>query len=133
MCTRVFPKEQETLCWRCQNCTRCSWADGIPVKGWEATPTIVHGSGGDFSSYLVSKCPLFKEDVKREITVNEIAAICGCSNATIFRILRGERGGTRLRAKLKGKGYKLHIGIVPTKSGYKREYFIEKINKGGDK
>lgn len=124
---------EDTLCWGCQNCTRCSWADGIPVKGWEATPTIVRDIGGDFSSYLVTKCPLFKADAKREITAHGIAAICGCSNTTIFRILQGEHGETRLRVKLKGKGYKLYIGKTPTKSGYKREFFIEKINKGGDK
>lgn len=125
---RYYSKAQETLCWGCRNCTRCSWADGIPVKGWEATPTVVHDCDGEYKSYIVRKCPLFEPDAKQEVTVRDMAAILKCSNTTIFRILRGTRGEMRLRVKLKGKGYKLYIGKAPTKSGDKREFFLEKIN-----
>lgn len=123
-----FQREQETICWKCRNCTRCSWADGIPVKGWEATPTVVRDSDGDYNSYFVHKCPQFEPDTKEEVAVREIAAILGCSKTTIFKTLKANGGKAWLCAKLKGKGYKLYIGVVPTKSGEIREYILEKIN-----
>lgn len=129
---RCFEKDEETLCWQCANYSRCSWADGVPVEGWEATPTVVRDYDGDFKSYLVRKCPLFKPDAKREITTKEIAAILGVSRDTVFHILRRE-GEARLQRRMKRKGYKLSIWEVPTKSGDRREFFIEKIKEGGDK
>ena len=127
-----FSKKKETLCWGCRNCTRCSWADGIPVKGWEATPTIVHDCDGDFKSFIVTKCPLFKADAKQEITTGDIADILGCQRDTVFKILK-RKGEAFLKEKLKEKGYILYIGRVPTKKWDLREYCIKKINKDSDK
>lgn len=58
--------KNETICWDCDNaCGKCSWSDGTftPVKGWEATPTIINNSDGKLTeSYCVHKCPLFKNE-----------------------------------------------------------------------
>ena len=43
---RTKNNDNETLCWKCDNCTdgsKCEWALGRPVKGWEATPTAYPG------------------------------------------------------------------------------------------
>ena len=119
----------ETLCWDCQNATRCSWADGIPVKGWEATPTIVYDRDGDFNSYIVTKCPLFKEDTKRSVTTAEIAEITGKSHGVIIYSFRAGRGGTAfVRRWLEEKGYKLRVFEIANKNGViKREFIIDKL------
>lgn len=119
-----FVKIEETLCWRCQNCTRCSWADGIPVKGWEATPTIVRDCEGDFSSYIVTKCPLFKEDTKKEVTIKDMARILGKTHGTIMNTLRLSVGVIILRGWLKEKGYKLYVFNIPCKGGGIRRRFV---------
>lgn len=127
-------KKKETLCFSCQNFTRCSWANGIPVKGWEATPTIVQDRDGDFSSYLVTKCPLFKEDEKREVTQAEIAQILGIGRWSVKDMLSTQGGTIFLRHLLKKEGYKLLIFQVPIKNGKEnREFIIKKIKQGGDK
>ena len=53
--------EGEQLCWKCGNaCGGCNWSDFLkPVKGWDAEPTIVKDSAGEFSSYKIKKCPEF--------------------------------------------------------------------------
>ena len=71
-----------TLCWCCANATNdgCSWsAHFIPVKGWEATPTIIKEGTHTYTSvkdgqmevternqqsYNVHSCPQFIEDCK---------------------------------------------------------------------
>lgn len=127
-------KEEETLCWGCQNYARCSWADGVPVEGWDATPTKIYHSDGIIDSFFVHKCPLFKADVKREITAEGIGDIVGLSKAHVLRIVRTKGGRALLRAKLRKKGYKLYIGKVPIEGGERREFCVEKIeDKGGDK
>lgn len=129
-----FVKEQETLCWQCANYSRCSWADGIPVKGWEATPTIVRDFDGDFSSFLVTKCPLFKEDTKKYVTREDIAKIVGKSSSVVAQALKTRGGIIFLRSWLKEKGYKLYMFDVPCKSGrLRRRFVIDKIKEGGDK
>lgn len=62
-------QDKATLCWRCANaCGGCSWsADFYPVKGWTARPTIIKADASetwhhDVKSYIVIKCPLFKDD-----------------------------------------------------------------------
>ena len=60
-----------TLCWCCAKATTegCSWsANFIPVKGWEATPTIIK-EGALLNeeprlthSFKVHKCPEVVED-----------------------------------------------------------------------
>ena len=58
-------EENEQPCWRCKNaCGGCSWSDSLtPVDGWDATPTIVKDSTGDFETYKIKKCPEFIDDV----------------------------------------------------------------------
>lgn len=59
-----------TLCWRCANaCGNCEWSDGsfTPVKGWDATETLLIGDRGisrpkRMQSFIVRKCPKFKDD-----------------------------------------------------------------------
>lgn len=48
-------------CYVCKNaCGGCAWSRSfIPVKGWDATPTTIKDSEGDFSSYKIHKCPEF--------------------------------------------------------------------------
>ena len=58
-----------TLCWHCQNACNsgCSWSRSFkPVKGWEATPTIIKqgtrtkAENPFFTkSFFVHKCPEF--------------------------------------------------------------------------
>lgn len=52
-------------CWRCQKaCGKCSWSKfGIPVKCWEAIPTLVKSRGKvEFGSYKITYCPQFIGD-----------------------------------------------------------------------
>ena len=50
-------KKRDQLCWTCKN-NDCLWSKYfLPVVGWDAKPTIVKDSEGDFSSYKISKCP----------------------------------------------------------------------------
>ena len=66
---------KQTICWECANAvpnidgTRgCSWSrDFEPVEGWDAEQTEVmrgylQNSHLACVSYLVKRCPLFKED-----------------------------------------------------------------------
>ena len=64
-----FPKRRgnETLCWICSNaCGNCSWSRSLtPVEGWEAKPIKIKGNfyiGEILDSYIVKRCPEFKED-----------------------------------------------------------------------
>lgn len=120
---------KETLCWKCANYSRCSWADGIPVKGWKATPTIIHDCDGDYSSFFVEDCPLFKADKKEEVTTKIIAQVLGCTHGVVARALRARGSTVRLCRRIKEKGYKLRINIVPIKGGKeKREFILERID-----
>ena len=120
--------KEETLCFSCQNCTRCSWADGIPVKGWTATPTVVCDCDGNFNSFLVEKCPLFKEDTKREVTVAEIARILGKTHGTVVNALRTRGGVIFVRGWLREKGYKFLVFENVQENGrVKREFIIDKL------
>lgn len=51
---------KQTICWGCQNYSKCSWAIGIPVKGWDATPT----QKSDYKSYCVHSCPQYLAEKK---------------------------------------------------------------------
>lgn len=125
-----FEKQQETLCWDCQNCTRCSWADGIPVKGWTATPTVVRDYDGDYKSYIVTECPIFKKDDKREVFISEIGEILGKTKHQITRYLRGRDGVAILNELLRKKGFVLYV--FPRVEGEdgkaRREFIIKKLS-----
>lgn len=118
---------QETLCWTCSvpGTGGCSWdKDFTPVDGWEATPTTLyigcHCDRKTESSFLVTKCPLYKqvELSKRDIVKGGpqsclsnqvlllyleagysnhfIAKLTGLSHNTIAyrrRLLRAKQGG----------------------------------------
>lgn len=125
-----FIKEKETLCWKCANYSRCSWSDGIPVKGWKATPTVIHDQDKEYESFFVEYCPLFKKDKKEETTTEGIAEVLGCTKWVVTRALRAHGSTVKLCNRLKEKGYKLHFGIVPLKSGgNRREFVLEKIDR----
>ena len=118
--------EKVTICWDCQNFSRCSWSRGKPVKGWKAIPTrienIIDGYLHITDSFLVEDCPQFKADKKRRVYVKDIADIIGVNKRTIYRLVNYS-GHKRLGAMLKEKGYKLHV--------YKEErlhsYYLEKL------
>jgi hypothetical protein len=54
----------------------CPWVShGVKVPGWDAEKTIIYNQevhGGPISSYLVKSCPCFKDDGKKETTIEEI-------------------------------------------------------------
>ena len=88
----------DTLCWNCRYATgskfetprtiknnktgatrrieRCPWADACkPVPGWKAEKTVIKNPeiyGDKVDSYVVFECPCFKEDERKEITIEEI-------------------------------------------------------------
>lgn len=66
-------EKKETLCWRCKNAvpdkkkgTGCSWSKSFePVEGWDAKEVQIKlYEGKSCTSYIVKKCPMFKEDEK---------------------------------------------------------------------
>ena len=54
-------EESDQPCWKCENAhCGCSWVKfSIPIKGWEAEPTTIKGSKGEFQSYNIKHCPEF--------------------------------------------------------------------------
>lgn len=56
---------KRTLCWSCEHSINgCTWArDGIPVEGWDATPSE-YAKG----SYRITFCPEYKAEGKRKYT-----------------------------------------------------------------
>ena len=114
--------KKETICWDCKNYAKCSWKDGIPVKGWKATPTEIankyeNGTIKTISSFRVEQCPQFEQD-KIQVTAKEIAKICGFSERYFWRV-----DIAYIKGKLKDKGFKLFI----IKDDLKNHYYIEKI------
>lgn len=52
-------------CWGCKNVyDGCSWSrkEKVPVRGWDATPTIKRSGGVTIHSYDIRDCPEFVED-----------------------------------------------------------------------
>lgn len=120
-------KEKETICWDCQNYSRCSWSRGIPVKGWKATPTKFKDVCGGketviVNSFLVEDCPHFKPDKKRRVLFKDIAKIIGVGERKAYRI-KQRKGVGRIKDLLAEKGYKLRV----YKGEEKNQYYIEKI------
>ena len=60
----------QSLCWDCKKAIgECSWSEEFkPVKGWDATPTVIKSSAHNIDpfvdSFIVHSCPLFDMDVK---------------------------------------------------------------------
>ena len=122
---------KETLCWRCQNFSKCSWSRGKPVKGWDATPTIIknwNGKGYDKTeSFIVNSCPQFVCDVVGiRTSIEAMAEILGISERTVFRWVASNRAS--LLNKMKQKGYKLTI----YKPNIKNYYYLSKIGGGNE-
>lgn len=125
-------REKETICWDCQNYSRCSWSRGTPVKGWKATPTKykdVYGGGNDaiiVRSFLVEECPHFKADRKQRTTIKEISGILGKSERSVYRLI-SNKGVHRLKDLLKEKGYILYTFKEPDDDGVTcRQYYLLK-------
>lgn len=128
--------KKETLCWGCQNFAKCSWARGVPVEGWDATPTkIVHCSKGEkviTESYIVNSCPQYKADKIQLANTRGIAEILNIDKRTVFRYLanKGKKANLKnLRKMLEKQGYILHIyKEVFDDTGYmQNHYYLEKI------
>lgn len=124
---------KETICWGCQNFAKCSWARGVPVEGWDATPTkIRHCTNGNVeitSSYCVHSCPQFKADAKQRVSVKTIGDIVNKDKRTIFRYLADKKKRLYLRELLRDKGYILHIckDICDDYGNALRSYYLEKV------
>lgn len=132
--------EKETICWGCQNFSKCSWSKGVPVENWDATPTMVLNYDGKenlhiVESYCVNSCPQFKADAKQRTSVREIAKIIGKYIRTVFRYLASKEKTLYLRELLKQKGYKLHIckEIQDDTGNCLRTYYLERVENESSK
>lgn len=122
--------EKETLCWGCQNYSKCSWSRGIPVENWEATPTTFidkYGNAEDdgtieVHSFVVHKCPQYIPDTIQKTTINEIAKIVGVNKRTLYRHFQDTEKSKEILKRLREKGYKLRTYAC---SPY---YWLEKIS-----
>lgn len=122
--------KKETLCWGCQNYAKCSWAKGVPVEGWDATPTTFidkYGNAADngiieVHSYIVNKCPQYIPDTIRKTTIKEIASLVGCYWRTIHRWFKDSEKSKKVIAALKDKGYLLRVYDGD------EAYYLEKID-----
>ena len=117
---------KETLCWRCQNFSKCSWSRGKPVKGWDATPVVIketiNGERKNINSYCVESCPQFVCDVAGIRTSSEaIAEILGISKRTLMYWLRSYR--VKAISEMRLKGYELTI----YKPHIRKYYYLRKI------
>lgn len=125
--------EKATICWGCQNFSKCSWSRGVPVENWEATPTEIINRNGKFveieTSYCVHSCPQFKADTKQGATVRQIGDIVNKSMRTMFRWLADKEKTKRLRKMLKDKGYILHIckEIYDDTGNCFKTYYLERV------
>ena len=122
--------EKETICWGCQNFSKCSWSRGIPVENWEAIPTkfkdtYSHSDTIEQRSYCVLKCPQFKADKLQPTTIAELGKITKVSTRTMFRWLNSAEGSKRMLKRLKKKGYLLRVFIDMGQNSY----YLEKVEK----
>ncbi len=125
--------EKETLCWSCQNFSKCSWSRGVPVENWDATPTIIKDNSNnvikEIHSYCVHSCPQFEADLLQRVSTQEIAGVINKSRNTVFRCLKTRRETKRLREMLAAKGYKLYIykEVCDDYGNAVTEYYLEKL------
>lgn len=123
--------KKETLCWRCQNFSKCSWSRGVPVENWDAEPTVVQdwsdGVLEEIHSYCVNSCPQFKSDIAgTQTNIVEMAKILDVSVRTLFRELA--RSEARVKKAFEAKGYKLTI----YKAYVLKTYYLNKIGGGNE-
>lgn len=121
-----------SICARCANCCgRCSWsAMFVPVKGWDAEPTIINISGvRSITSFLVKSCPMFRSDATRHtrtIRTDRVVPFC------MALILSGIRDYSRSLIKVyecerTGKSpnkYARHISTVSQSEWWLRSPFV---------
>lgn len=52
-------------CWDCRkSCGGCDWSREFkPIKGWEATETLIKYDNTYTKSYKIKKCPEFERDI----------------------------------------------------------------------
>lgn len=125
--------KKETICWGCQNYNKCSWAKGTPVKGWEATPTVIVNDYGNrvekVESFCVHNCPEYLPDRKQKYTAEEIGNIIGLKKNSVVTYARDRQRRLHLRQMLKEKGFLLHIHkeINDDSGKIKRSYYLERV------
>ena len=121
-------KRNETICWSCENCTRCSWSKGVPVEGWEATPTkiinnTINGEPLITNSFCVHKCPHFKDDKLQKVSIKKLGSIINRGAKSIYRLLEKKNGCAELKKLALERGYKLYI----YDGSMFKVYYVEKL------
>lgn len=100
-------KDNGTKCWDCANYSKCSWAKGRPVQGWDARKVIINNATqGCMKSYIVNECPQYEQDKIHKCTLDEIAILLGEKVSTVSSQLR--RKQKNISKLLLEKGYKLY-------------------------
>ena len=107
-------EDEQTLCWRCANFTKCSWSLGVPVEGWTAEPTEIRDRIGTtyervIKSYLVRDCPRFEADKELQCTAKMVGAIIGYEPAKVATLARRKGGLKEIEAELLKRGYSLRV------------------------
>lgn len=112
---------EKQLCWSCKlACGHCPWSSTFePVPGWTA---IKQRNG----TYEIKKCPLYKQDDKRSITVEQMGVMLGCTGRAVSR-----RTSLYLKREFENLGYQLFVELVNRGVGSKpiRRFYIRKIKK----
>lgn len=125
---------KETICWTCKNYAKCSWSRGVPVEGWDATPTICDFVIRDgeveraIESFCVHSCPCYEDEGKMLLSAKDLARFLGVNVKTVY--LRHEQpyGEYLLKAATEAKGYKLYISGKKIKKYYLKK--LEGVNEG---
>ena len=125
-----MPKlHSDTLCWGCQNFSKCSWSRGVPIEGWDATPTIINeihnGNVVNTPSFCVHSCPQFVADKIRELRSEDVLEILGIKMTTFYTNMRMPKGREKILKELREKGYKLYKEELGIKL---KRYYLENLN-----
>lgn len=129
--------KKETICWNCQNYSKCSWSIGIPVENWDATPTeYIDIQGKDHKPHIVkgfcvNSCPQFKADPIQKCKVEEICKIIGFKKCKFFDWVKVKSKLAIIQEILKEKGFKLHIYdkvCNDNEAKIIKQYYLEKVN-----
>ena len=124
---KEYFKKPQTICWDCANFSKCSWANGKPVDGWEATPTIIKnvssvGLVSYTESFIVHSCPCYKDDMRRT-SILELSRMLGRNQSSLGEKLRNKKGFEKVNEILEQMGYKLHL--YKSTENKKQEYYLE--------